>query len=248
MNKAISAVYRALFRCNRQLQAAGQALEIRTPLDKEAYRTTNYSWVVNESASREDILELMLPNILEVPSSGTFTPEALRTCIRANFAASKDAPIQKQGQLLDQAFGALRVLSEQMHMQQCSSLAVTDGIRVDVTSAYIGKVPVNATRTRNVFTYRVRITNVGDSKAQLMSRQWVIQDDKGKTVDEVAGPGVVGNTPLLKPYDCFQYYSSAMLDSMEGAMHGSFQMLRTNPESQQHFDAQIPPFKLIASK
>ena len=37
-----------------------------------------------------------------------------------------------------QAFGALRVLSEQMHMQQCSSLAVTDGIRVDVTSAYIG--------------------------------------------------------------------------------------------------------------
>lgn len=36
-----------------------------------------------------------------------------------------------------QAFGALRVLSEQVRMQQCSSLAVTDGIRVDVTSAFI---------------------------------------------------------------------------------------------------------------
>lgn len=60
--------------------------------------------------------------------------------------------------------------------------------------------------------------------------------------------GVVGNTPLLKPYDCFQYYSSAMLNSMQGAMHGTFQMLRTNSESQQHFDAEVSPFKLIASK
>lgn len=58
--------------------------------------------------------------------------------------------------------------------------------------------------------------------------------------------GVVGNTPLLKPYDCFQYYSSAMLESMQGSMQGSFQMLRTNSESQQHFDAEIKPFKLIA--
>jgi len=49
MNKAICTVYRAFFRYNRQLQAAGQKLEIRTPLDKEAYRTASYAWVVNES-------------------------------------------------------------------------------------------------------------------------------------------------------------------------------------------------------
>ncbi len=49
MNKAICTVYRAFFRYNRQLQAAGQQLEIRTPLDKEAYRTASYAWVVNES-------------------------------------------------------------------------------------------------------------------------------------------------------------------------------------------------------
>lgn len=60
--------------------------------------------------------------------------------------------------------------------------------------------------------------------------------------------GVVGNTPIIRPYDCFQYYSSAMIESMQGAMHGTFQMLRTHPESQQQFDAQVLPFKLIASK
>lgn len=126
-----------------------------------------------------------------------------------------------------------------------------------------------------------------DNKAKLMGRQWIIQDDKGKVVDQVAGPGrqlyncmqqwtilgccldrlnravwsansnyvnlyvctgVVGNTPLLKPYDCFQYYSSAMLESMQGAMHGSFQMLRTDSASQQEFDANIQPFRLIASR
>ncbi|KAL0034138.1 hypothetical protein WJX79_011127 [Trebouxia sp. C0005] len=230
MNKAICTVYRAFFRYNRQLQAAGQKLEIRTPLDKEAYRTASYAWVVNESASRQDLVELVLPNILEGQSSQLVLTPCCCT-----------------GQLLDQAFGALRTLSEQMHMQDCSSDSVTDGIRINVTSAYIGKVPVSTVATKNLFTYRVRVTNVGDNKAKLMGRQWIIQDDKGKVVDQVAGPGVVGNTPLLKPYDCFQYYSSAMLESMQGAMHGSFQMLRTDSASQQEFDANIQPFRLIAS-
>lgn len=58
--------------------------------------------------------------------------------------------------------------------------------------------------------------------------------------------GVVGNTPVLKPYDCFQYYSFASLESMQGAMYGTFQML--GYKDHEFFDAQIPPFKLIAPK
>ena len=77
-------------------------------------------------------------NDAQVPAHGSFTPDALRACIRANFAASKDASIDEQGLLLDRAFSALRILSEQMHMQQCSSHAVTGGIQVEVTSAFIG--------------------------------------------------------------------------------------------------------------
>ena len=74
----------------------------------------------------------------QVPAHGSFTPDALRRCICANFAASKDASTDEQGLLLDRAFSALRILSEQMHMQQCSCHAVTGGIQVEVTSAFIG--------------------------------------------------------------------------------------------------------------
>lgn len=62
----------------------------------------------------------------------------------------------------------------------------------------------------------------------------------------VTTAGVVGNTPVLKPYDCFQYYSSAGLESMQGAMHGTFQML--GYKDHDLFDAQITPFNLIALK
>lgn len=57
--------------------------------------------------------------------------------------------------------------------------------------------------------------------------------------------GVIGNTPLLRPYDCFEYYSSTYSHTKEGSMGGSFQMLGIHPESRQHFDALIQPFRLI---
>lgn len=87
---------------------------------------------------RKTLLCKCMQIMTQVPASGSFTPDTLRACIRANFAAGKDAPVDTQGLLLDQAFAALRILSEQMHMQQCSSHAVTGGIQVEVTSAFIG--------------------------------------------------------------------------------------------------------------
>lgn len=45
---------------------------------------------------------MLTPVVAQVPESGVFSPAALRTCIRANFAASKTAPLEQQGQLLDQ--------------------------------------------------------------------------------------------------------------------------------------------------
>ena len=60
--------------------------------------------------------------------------------------------------------------------------------------------------------------------------------------------GVIGNTPMLKPYDCFEYYSAAFLNTKKGTMEGSFQMLKTSPERHEYFDAQIQPFRLIGPK
>ena len=119
------------------------------------------------------------------------------------------------------------------------SSAITNGIRVSVTTVY---VPAQSSpiEKRYVFAYTVRIGNEGTQVAQLRSRHWVITDAKGK-VEEVRGPGVVGKQPVLKPGEHFEYTSGCVLETPRGSMHGSYQMHR--PDGEQ-FDADIAPFAL----
>ena len=56
------------------------------------------------------------------------------------------------------------------------------------------------------FAYTITITNTGDVTAQLIARHWIIDDARGQT-EEVKGLGVVGNQPLLRPGESFQYTS-----------------------------------------
>jgi ApaG protein len=75
---------------------------------------------------------------------------------------------------------------------------------------------------------------------QLISRHWIITDANGK-VEEVQGPGVVGEQPVLAPGQSFEYTSGCPLTTPFGTMHGTYQMItRTG----QRFDAQIPAFTL----
>lgn len=90
------------------------------------------------------------------------------------------------------------------------------------------------------FAYHITITNVGTQAAQLISRHWIITDADG-TVQEVRGPGVVGEQPLLEPGASFEYTSFCPLRTRVGTMHGSYQMVRPNGEQ---FEAQIAPFTL----
>ena len=84
---------------------------------------------------------------------------------------------------------------------------------------------------------------------QLLGRHWVISDDAGQVVAEVArgARGVVGCTPILKHGTCFQYCSGTDVERPGGKMEGSFQMAVLNakglPEST--FDAKIAPFTFI---
>lgn len=71
------------------------------------------------------------------------------------------------------------------------------------------------------FAYTITITNTGDIAAQLISRHWIICDANGH-VQEVKGPGVVGQQPLLKPGEAFQYTSGCRLRTASGSMHGSY--------------------------
>jgi ApaG protein len=119
------------------------------------------------------------------------------------------------------------------------SIAITNGIRVSVSSVYVPSQS-SPTEKRYVFAYTVRIGNEGTEVAQLRTRHWVITDAKGK-VEEVRGPGVVGKQPVLRPGEHFEYTSGCVLETPRGSMHGTYQMHRPNGEQ---FDAEIAPFSL----
>ena len=92
------------------------------------------------------------------------------------------------------------------------------------------------------FAYTITITNAGDAPGQLISRHWIISDARGHT-EEVKGLGVVGQQPLLKPGQAFEYTSGTRLRTPTGTMHGSFFCVAEDGEK---FDVDIPMFVLDA--
>ena len=115
--------------------------------------------------------------------------------------------------------------------------------KYDITvSAQARYVPEqsNADEGRYVFAYTITITNTGSVAARLVSRHWIITDSDNK-VQEVRGPGVVGEQPLLQPQESFEYTSGAAIATPVGTMRGSYQMVA---EDGNRFDAPIPEFML----
>jgi ApaG protein len=115
----------------------------------------------------------------------------------------------------------------------------TEGIRVRVRSEYRPERS-NPSRKQYFFAYTVRILNEGTRTVQLISRHWVITDANGH-VEEVRGPGVVGEQPVLRPGTAFEYTSGCPLPTEFGTMHGTYQMRVTDGAE---FDAVIAPFRL----
>lgn len=123
------------------------------------------------------------------------------------------------------------------------SSATTRGVRVEVQSAYI---PERSQPDRGVFffAYHIRITNEGEETVQLLSRHWIITNGNGK-IEEVKGPGVVGEQPVLETGESFEYSSFCPLNTSSGTMQGTYQMSTEDGET---FDAQIAPFLLKDQK
>jgi ApaG protein len=121
------------------------------------------------------------------------------------------------------------------------SEAVTHNIRVEVLSQYS---PQNSRPLEDVwvFQYTVRITNQGSETVQLVSRHWIITDAFQHT-EEVQGPGVIGEQPVLAPGQSFQYSSWCPLHTPAGVMRGTYQMAGTDGRQ---FDIEIAPFALKA--
>lgn len=116
---------------------------------------------------------------------------------------------------------------------------ISNNIRVSVLPVFIDERsdPVN---NHYFWAYRVEIENLGQQKVQLINRYWKITDGIGQQ-EEVHGPGVVGEQPVLVPGEVYQYTSGCPLSTPSGFMQGHYEMADHKGE---RFIAKIPIFSL----
>jgi len=118
-------------------------------------------------------------------------------------------------------------------------MAITRGIAVSVEPAYL-EAQSSPDNAQYLWAYRVTIENQGRETVQLRSRHWRIMNARGE-VNEVKGAGVVGEQPVLRPGESFEYTSGAPLSTPSGIMTGTYQM---ETESGERFEIAIPSFSL----
>lgn len=117
--------------------------------------------------------------------------------------------------------------------------ALTRGIEVTVEPHYL-EDESDPDEEHYVWAYHVLIANHGSDKVQLKSRYWRITDAMGR-VQEVHGEGVVGEQPVLRPGDVYEYTSGAPLTTPSGVMVGRYFMINGAGED---FEVDIPAFSL----
>ena len=120
------------------------------------------------------------------------------------------------------------------------SQALTEGVRVQVESHFL---PLHSAPDRDIykFIYFVTIINERSRAVQLIDRHWVITDAMGH-VEEVRGPGVVGETPLIGPGSSHFYHSFCVLHTPFGQMSGSYGMVSMEGD---RFSAEVASFNLL---
>ncbi|ACP23956.1 MULTISPECIES: Co2+/Mg2+ efflux protein ApaG [Sinorhizobium] len=117
--------------------------------------------------------------------------------------------------------------------------ALTRDIEVTVEPYYLEEQS-DPDDSRYVWGYRIVISNHSEIAVRLMTRYWHITDENGQ-VDEVSGPGVIGEQPLLNPGDTYEYSSGCPLDTPSGVMFGHYSMEAEDGET---FNVAIPAFSL----
>ena len=115
----------------------------------------------------------------------------------------------------------------------------TRSITVTVTPTYLDDQS-SPEEQHYVWKYHIRIENHGGETVQLRTRYWRITDSLGR-VQEVRGAGVVGEQPVLKPGDSYEYTSGTPLPTPSGIMVGTYQM---ESQSGEKFDINVPAFSL----
>lgn len=118
---------------------------------------------------------------------------------------------------------------------------ITKGVKISVETHYEGCVKSNDLY-KHAFSYFISIENTGHDSVFLKSRYWEIFDLLYPK-ETVAGEGVVGLKPTIKPGEIFRYQSGAMVNSPFASMKGYFRMF--NLTTTTDFKVYVPEFKLI---
>jgi ApaG protein len=117
--------------------------------------------------------------------------------------------------------------------------ASTRGVIVRVRPSFLPDQS-DAGERRWTWAYHIDIENRSAETVQLVSRHWIITDGAGR-VEEVKGPGVVGEQPTIRPGETYSYASGCPLPTPSGMMVGSYQMIT---DAGDRFEATIPAFSL----
>lgn len=117
--------------------------------------------------------------------------------------------------------------------------ATTRDIKVTVKPVFLDDQS-SPSENHYVWAYHVRIENLGAATVQLRARHWKITDALGR-LQEVKGAGVVGEQPILRPGQSFEYTSGTPLGTPSGIMAGTY--LMETPDGDR-FDIEVPAFSL----
>lgn len=252
----VRAIYRCLLRDARELQRTPH-FNIRRELKLEQWgvggfveplpvqeetRGTNDPRVLTSLEEfrrlRDDAFRMGSPSIDVVKSIQT----AFRQMMHTN--DQKDASAK-----LDEAIETLSELSDQLLLAQCSSVTVTDGVRIEASSKYVQSHSNPASNTYR-FTYRVTITNQNEEcSIQILGRQYTFESEKGQRVALPRNsPGIVGATPLLAPGQTFEYGSGVDIDAPRGSVTGCLHAVRKTEDDDdgELFDVLVSKFALVA--
>ncbi|GLE02955.1 hypothetical protein PINS_up011834 [Pythium insidiosum] len=256
----IRAIYKCLLQDARALRRTPQ-FRLRNALRLEQWGTGHYVPPLGRSPRQGNgddhvVRFRSLAEYMAVKTRG-FRPdeniEDVEEMIRLSFKAKMHLADSKEiASGLDDAIAALHEISEQLMLAECSSITVTNGIRIEATSQF---VPTHSNPEQNLYryTYRVTITNENeDDTVQITGRQYTFESERGQRIALPRNsPGIVGNTPVLQPGQTFEYASGVDIDSPRGFVTGCLHVVRrgddTPSDAVDSFDAYVSKFALRAT-
>lgn len=121
-------------------------------------------------------------------------------------------------------------------------IQITRGIKISVSTTFEGTFYKNH-KMHFAFSYHISIENHSKDSVQLLSRHWDIYDALN-ALEMVDGEGVIGQKPVIKPGENYQYSSGCLLCSPHGSMSGHFNMV--NFTTTKSFKVIVPAFTLNA--